>query len=65
MKTDNTFTVGDFKINRIGYGTMRASTGPSIWGDNQNKAKTIQVIRTAIENGVNFIDTADSEVYGP
>jgi len=63
MKTDNTFTVGDFKINRIGYGTMRASTGPGIWGDNQNKAKTIQVIRTAIENGVNFIDTADS--YGP
>ncbi|MEM6893810.1 MAG: aldo/keto reductase [Bacteroidota bacterium] len=63
MKTDNTFTVGDFKINRIGYGTMRASTGRGVWGDNQNKGKTIQVIRTAIENGVNFIDTADS--YGP
>lgn len=63
MKTDNTFTVGDFKVNRIGFGTMRASTGAGIWGDNLSKENTIKVIRTAIENGVNFIDTADS--YGP
>ncbi len=63
MKTDNTFKLGDFEINRIGFGTMRASTGTGIWGDNLNKENTIKVIRTAIENGVNFIDTADS--YGP
>jgi len=63
MKTDNTFTLGDLKINRIGFGTMRASTGAGIWGDTLNKENTINVIRTAIENGVNFIDTADS--YGP
>ncbi len=63
MKTENTFTIGDFKINRIGFGTMRASTGAGIWGDTLNKENTIKVLRKAIENGVNFIDTADS--YGP
>ncbi len=63
MKTDNTFKLGDLEINRIGFGTMRASTGAGIWGDTLNKENTIKVIRTAIENGVNFIDTADS--YGP
>ncbi len=63
METHKTFKLGDFEINRIGFGTMRASTGAGIWGDNSNKENTIKVIRTAIENGVNFIDTADS--YGP
>jgi len=63
MKANHTFRLGDFEINRIGFGTMRATTGPDIWGDTPQKEKAIKVIRTAIENGVNFIDTADS--YGP
>lgn len=63
MKTQNTYKLEDFEINRIGFGTMRASTGSGIWGDTPNKENAIRVIRTAIENGVNFIDTADS--YGP
>jgi aryl-alcohol dehydrogenase-like predicted oxidoreductase len=63
MKTQNTFRLGDFEINRIGFGTMRATTGNGIWGDTHNKENAIHVIRTAIEKGVNFIDTADS--YGP
>ncbi|WP_299532530.1 aldo/keto reductase [Ulvibacterium sp.] len=63
MKTKNTFQLGDFEINRIGFGTMRATTGPGIWGDTPDKKNAIQVIRKAIENGINFIDTADA--YGP
>ncbi|TAI48820.1 aldo/keto reductase [Flagellimonas allohymeniacidonis] len=63
MKTKDTFTLGDFEINRLGFGTMRSTTGNGIWGDSLNKENAISVIRTAIENGVNFIDTADS--YGP
>lgn len=63
MKTKNTFTIGNQNINRIGFGTMRATTGPGIWGDTENKKGAIKVIREAIEQGVNFIDTADS--YGP
>lgn len=63
MKTDNTFKLDDFEIKRIGFGAMRTTTGSGIWGDSPNKENAIKVIRTAIENGVNFIDTADS--YGP
>ncbi len=63
MKTNKTFKIGDFEINRIGFGTMRVTTGSGIWGDTPNKENAINVIRTAIEHGVNFIDTADA--YGP
>ncbi len=62
MKT-KTINLGDFEINRLGFGTMRATTGPGIWGDTANKEQAIKVIRSAVEQGVNFIDTADS--YGP
>ncbi|MDJ0645643.1 MAG: aldo/keto reductase [Flavobacteriaceae bacterium] len=63
MSTNNTFKLDDFEINRIGFGAMRTTTGAGIWGDTPNKENAIKVIRAAIENGVNFIDTADS--YGP
>lgn len=57
------FTIGgDLEVNRLGYGAMRI-TGKGIWGPPANKAKAIQVLKRAIELGVNFIDTADS--YGP
>jgi aryl-alcohol dehydrogenase-like predicted oxidoreductase len=61
---NTTFTIGNTtKINRLGFGTMRATTGNGIWGDPTDKDAAIKVIRKAIEQGVNFIDTADS--YGP
>lgn len=63
MQNYNSFQLGNHAINRLGLGTMRATTGQGIWGDTADKSKAIKVIQTAIENGVNFIDTADS--YGP
>lgn len=63
MTTKHTFKLGGSEINRIGFGTMRATTGAGIWGDTPNRKNAIAVIRKAIENGVNFIDTADA--YGP
>lgn len=63
MNYQNIFNLGNFEINRIGFGTMRTTTGAGIWGDTGDKKNAIEVIRTAIENGVNFIDTADA--YGP
>ncbi|WP_324670760.1 aldo/keto reductase [Hymenobacter sp. GOD-10R] len=45
-------------VNRLGYGTMRL-TGPEIWGEPTNRSEALQILRTAIESGVNFIDTAD------
>jgi len=58
-----TFNIGgDLTVNRIGYGAMRI-TGKGIWGPPKNEAEAINVLKRAVELGVNFIDTADS--YGP
>jgi len=58
-----TFAIGkDLIVNRLGFGAMRI-TGNGIWGPPADKNEAIRVLKTAIELGVNFIDTADS--YGP
>lgn len=57
-----TVTLGDITVNRLGYGAMRI-TGPGIWGPPKDREGALAVLRSAIELGVNFIDTADS--YGP
>jgi pyridoxine 4-dehydrogenase len=54
--------VGDFEVNRIGFGAMRVC-GPQIWGPPKDRPGALRVIRRAFELGANFIDTADS--YGP
>src|SRR5271165_4662162 len=53
---------GDMHIHRLGYGAMRI-TGDGIWGEPRDPQTAKQVLRRAVELGVNFIDTADS--YGP
>ena len=49
-------------VHRLGFGAMRI-TGPGIWGDPADRGTAIEVLRRAVELGVDFIDTADS--YGP
>ena len=46
------------KVNRLGYGTMRL-TGEGIYGEPKNRPEALQILKRAINNGVNFIDTAD------
>jgi pyridoxine 4-dehydrogenase len=53
---------GDLWVNRMGFGAMRV-TGPGIWGDPPDHDEAVQVLRRAVELGVQLIDTADS--YGP
>jgi len=53
---------GDLPIHRLGFGAMRI-TGEGIWGEPKDQQKAKQVLRRAVELGVNFIDTADA--YGP
>jgi len=53
---------GDLTVNRLGFGAMRI-TGQGIWGEPPDRGEAIATLRTAVELGVNFIDTADS--YGP
>jgi len=53
---------GKLNVHRLGYGAMRL-TGDGIWGPPKDKKAALEVLRRAVELGVNFIDTADS--YGP
>ena len=45
-------------VNRLGYGTMRL-TGEGIYGEPPNRPEALQILKRAIETGINFIDTAD------
>jgi len=49
-------------LNRIGYGAMQLA-GPHVWGQPKDRPAALAVLRTALELGVNHIDTAD--FYGP
>src|SRR6185312_8561455 len=51
---------GDLEVSAIGLGCMGMSFG---YGPPADKQKMISLIRTAVEQGVTFFDTA--EVYGP
>lgn len=59
----DTFTIGgDLPVHRLGYGAMQLP-GPGVWGEPADRAAAVRVVRAAVEQGVDFIDTADS--YGP
>jgi pyridoxine 4-dehydrogenase len=45
-------------INRFGYGTMRL-TGEGIWGEPKNRPEALQILKSCITSGIQFIDTAD------
>ena len=53
---------GAVRVHRLGFGAMRL-TGPGIWGPPGDPDLAVQVLRRAVELGVDLIDTADS--YGP
>jgi pyridoxine 4-dehydrogenase len=53
---------GDLRVNRIGYGAMQLA-GPGVFGPPENEHQAMEVLRTAVEQGVNHIDTSD--YYGP
>ncbi len=60
--TSLTFKIGDIEINRLGYGAMQL-TGHGVFGEVEDRENAKKVLQTAVDNGVNFIDTA--EAYGP
>jgi len=60
--SSGTFEIAGKTVHRLGYGAMRL-TGRGIWGEPDDRAECIRVVRRAVELGVDFIDTADS--YGP
>jgi len=58
----STFVLGNRKVNRLGYGAMQLA-GPGVFGPPENPEAAMAVLRTAVANGVNHIDTSD--FYGP
>ena len=49
-------------VGRLGYGAMQLA-GPGVWGPPRDEAAAVAVLREAVANGVNHIDTSD--FYGP
>jgi pyridoxine 4-dehydrogenase len=59
----STFDIGgELTVNRLGYGAMRI-TGEDVIGCPDDEAAARELLRHAVDSGVDFIDTADS--YGP
>ncbi len=63
MTIKKTITIGHktkhpLQVNRLGYGTMRL-TGEHIYGEPLNRPEALQILKEAIKNGINFLDTAD------
>jgi pyridoxine 4-dehydrogenase len=56
------YPVGDFELTRVGYGAMQLA-GPHVFGPPKDRNEAIAVLRTAVELGINHIDTSD--YYGP
>jgi aryl-alcohol dehydrogenase-like predicted oxidoreductase len=62
-QVSNTLTIGgDLTVGRVGFGAMQL-TGDQVWGDYPDRDAGIALLRSVVELGVTFIDTAD--VYGP
>jgi pyridoxine 4-dehydrogenase len=57
-----TYLLGDHKVARVGYGAMQLA-GKGVFGPPKDREGAIAVLRTAIESGVDHIDTSD--YYGP
>lgn len=63
MSSSKTITIGaksshPLEVNRLGYGTMRL-TGAGIYGEPPNRAEALDILKTGIAKGINFLDTAD------
>jgi pyridoxine 4-dehydrogenase len=57
-----TIRLGELEVQRLGYGAMRLP-GKDVWGEPDDPDRARQVLRRAVDLGINFIDTA--WYYGP
>ena len=57
-----TFALGARPVKRLGYGAMQLA-GPGVFGPPKDHGAAVAVLRTAVQSGVDHIDTSD--FYGP
>jgi aryl-alcohol dehydrogenase-like predicted oxidoreductase len=62
LEKSGTYTLGDRKVKRLGYGAMRLA-GPGVFGPPKDRNAAIAVLREVVASGVDHIDTSD--YYGP
>lgn len=62
LEKSGTFTLGSRTVHRLGYGAMQLA-GPGVFGPPKDRAAALAVLREAVAQGVNHIDTSD--FYGP
>lgn len=58
----DTHALGSKRVKRLGYGAMQLA-GPGVFGPPRDRDAALAVLREAVANGVNHIDTSD--FYGP
>ena len=61
-RKDADFMLGDRTVKRLGYGAMQLA-GPGVFGPPRDREAAVAVLREAVAQGVNHIDTSD--FYGP
>jgi pyridoxine 4-dehydrogenase len=62
LKKSGTFSLGDRKVTRLGYGAMQLA-GRGVFGPPKDRDAALAVLREAVASGVDHIDTSD--FYGP
>eukprot|EP01037_Dinobryon_pediforme_P040741 gene40741-50058_t len=62
INKSETYQLGNYTVNRLGYGAMQLA-GPGVFGPPKDHGAALAVLREAVANGVNHIDTSD--FYGP
>src|ERR1700731_102941 len=62
LASAGTFRLGDRLVHRMGYGAMQLA-GSGVFGPPKDRAAALQVLRAAVADGVDHIDTSD--FYGP
>lgn len=62
INRSGTFTLGSRSVRRLGYGAMQL-TGAGVFGPPKDPKAAVAVLREAVAQGVNHIDTSD--YYGP
>jgi pyridoxine 4-dehydrogenase len=62
VRNSGTFKLGNRMVKRLGYGAMQLA-GAGVFGPPKDRDAALAVLREAVANGVNHIDTAD--FYGP
>jgi pyridoxine 4-dehydrogenase len=62
LEAAGSFTLGKWRVHRIGYGAMQLA-GDNVFGPPRDRDEALRVLRAAVDSGINHIDTA--QYYGP